>query len=101
MPPDLPPERRSDTRAGVTGWLGGSGSNADSQIQSLMSCRLDDPRLVAPHANRHRRTIWTTLRPWPTLDLRHGIADQEAPQAHAQEEAQEDVEGHPLAAPSG
>src|ERR1700709_1884583 len=29
---------------------------------------------------------------------RHGIRDQEAPQAHAQEEAQEDAEGHPLAA---
>ena len=28
--------------------LGGSGSNADSQIQSLMSCQLDDPRSAAP-----------------------------------------------------
>jgi hypothetical protein len=35
------------------------------------------------------------------LTIRHGIPHQEAPQAHAQEEAQEDAEGHPLAASSG
>jgi hypothetical protein len=28
----------------------------------------------------------------------HGIADKEAPKAHAEEEAQEDAEGDPLAA---
>src|SRR5436305_4729418 len=35
-----------------------------------------------------------------TLSSAHGFADQEAPQAHAEEEAQEDAEGDPLAAPS-
>src|SRR5205823_7987284 len=33
-------------------------------------------------------------------DNAHGFADQEAPQAHAEEEAQEDAEGDPLAASS-
>jgi hypothetical protein len=32
---------------------------------------------------------WTDYRSQP-----YGIADQEAPKAHAQEEAQEDVEAH-------
>ena len=44
------------------------------------------PRLLG---GRRRRTA--NLRP------SHGIAHQEAPQAHAEEEAQEDAQGHPLA----
>jgi hypothetical protein len=35
-----------------------------------------------------------------TVTLRHGFTDQEAPQAHAQEEAQEAAEEDPLAASS-
>jgi len=35
-----------------------------------------------------------------TLPSRHGVTDQEAPQAHAQEEAQEASEEDPLAASS-
>jgi hypothetical protein len=31
------------------------------------------------------------------LATRHGFVDQEAPQADAQKEAQEDVEGHTMA----
>src|SRR4051794_17925909 len=34
-----------------------------------------------------------------TLVRRHGIAHQEAPEAHAQEEAQEDAQAHPLPTP--
>jgi hypothetical protein len=30
---------------------------------------------------------------------RHGVVDQEAPQANAEKKAQEDVEGDPLATP--
>src|SRR4051794_36465997 len=33
-----------------------------------------------------------------SVGSRHGKPDQEAPQAHAQEEAQEDAEAHPLPA---
>jgi hypothetical protein len=39
-------------------------------------------------------------RPSDTVTPRHGLIDQEAPQAHAQEEAQEAAEEDPLAAPS-
>src|SRR3954454_9545929 len=38
--------------------------------------------------------------PSGSVALRHGLTDQEAPQAHAQEEAQEAAEKDPLAASS-
>src|SRR5581483_1323755 len=41
----------------------------------------------------------SALRRYPVRP--HGVVDQEAPQADAQEEAQEDAEGHPLAAAGG
>ena len=47
-------------------------------------------------------TLAKGLRPGTaSLPPRHGFPHQEAPQAHAQEEAQEDAEGDPLAAPGG
>jgi hypothetical protein len=33
------------------------------------------------------------------VNVCHGIADQEAPEAHEKKEAQEDAEGDPLATP--
>ena len=44
---------------------------------------------------------WPVLPGAARLAPRHGIAHQKAPQAHAQEEAQEDAEGHALAATGG
>src|SRR3954471_230056 len=67
--------------------------------------RLRTPKdLVLPlHHPRNRPTI-VPLRGGPSrsgsVASRHGIADQEAPQAHAQEEAQEAAEEDPLAASS-
>src|SRR5437764_15217020 len=45
-------------------------------------------------------TLRASLAASGSVDPRHGLIDQEAPQAHAQEEAQEAAEEDPLAASS-
>ena len=51
--------------------------------------------------DRARKWHWPHQPSPDSVIPRHGIAHQEAPQAYAQEEAQEDAEGHALAAPRG
>lgn len=61
-------------------------------------------RSVADYTIPERLVSHYLARPTPEIsyrDCRNGIANQEAPQTYAQEEAQEDVEGHPLATPGG
>src|SRR5438552_17268842 len=45
-------------------------------------------------------TLRASLAASGSVDPRHGLIDQEAPQTHAQEEAQEAAEEDPLATPS-
>src|SRR5438270_8488388 len=67
---------------------------------------LDDPRprfcgrLRVYSSEKRPQSGWARRTHPATLTFAHGLVDQEAAQADAQEEAQEDAEGHPLAAAS-
>src|SRR5260221_1389289 len=87
--------------AGRTISLGGEGSNLDSRLQRTLCCRY-----TTPDPNRRYRRA--TARPRGLARPRdpeyrrlfHGLPDQKAPPAHAEEEAQEASEEDALAASS-
>ncbi len=99
----------------VSSWRGRA-RTSNLLIQSQAFCRLNypprgppqyptPPRPLRQHSRGPSRAGRTgaAWRRWSSASYpasRHGIADQEAPQAHAEEEAQEDAEGHSLAATS-
>src|SRR5262245_17577082 len=105
--------------------LGGEGSNLDSGLQRTLCCRYTTPECshrrdydadnsdlnaASPEPPAFAALVGVALAPHPPLGSRcarsgsvasrHGLIDQEAPQAHAEEEAQEAAEEDPLAASS-
>ena len=83
--------------------LGGEASNLDLGLQRTLCCRYttpDRPLTIPPRVCDRGPHNVTGVNNADSFADRHGLTDQEAPQAHAQEEAQEAAEEDPLAAPS-
>ena len=88
--------------------LGGEVSNLDLGLQRTSCCRYTTPESTNLPTNRATamsssctvRRSAGGLAASGSVALRHGLTDQEAPQAHAQEEAQEAAEEDPLATSS-
>ena len=88
----------------MLGQLGGEVSNLDLGLQRTPCCRYTTPEVLPTLTG-------AAAGPDPECDgppgsgygsARHGLTDQEAPQAHAQEEAQEASQEDSLAAsPAG
>src|SRR5439155_17766006 len=85
------------------GWIGGEVSNLDLGLQRTPCCRYTTPdRSPRPYPSAGSAVAQnvTAAAQTATVPPRHGLPDQEAPQADAQEEAQEAPQAHALAAPS-
>ena len=85
-------------------WLAGEGSNLQppdpkSGVLPIELPATERPERTPQGRETDPRAGLSDPHSAPYGVRRHGFSDQEAPQAHAQEEAQEDAEAHTLPAP--